>query len=131
MAVFSLRYYIDLLEARAQERDMSPWPINVEPLFTETFQEMVGERANLEEKLTQFVAQKTPDPLSRRFGQYDRPFTGPAIKGFQHCHLAPNVVLIYTLSKRKINLIMVCSHSEVEGKRIKITAKRIAPYNPK
>jgi mRNA-degrading endonuclease YafQ of YafQ-DinJ toxin-antitoxin module len=104
-----------------------PWTIAPKPLFTESFAVLLRANPRLKDKLAQFTAAKLPDPLQQRFGSHDRPFTGP-LKGFQHCHLAPDIILVYSLKGRVINLLFCCQHADTEGKRMKATAKKLAAY---
>lgn len=121
MAQRSLRRFIDLIE------NQQPWGITRTAIFDESLRDNLKEYPDLKERLLRFIEQKSPNPLQTRYGKHDRPFTGPLV-GFAHCHLRPDAILIYTLANRCINLIMMCSHSEIEGKRMKSTRKKLSAY---
>lgn len=88
---------------------------------------MMARVPDLDTKLARFLAIKLPNPLSRDalFGKHDRPFTGPLV-GYWHCHMAADAILIYRLRDRSVQLMLICQHGEIEGKRLKATARRLA-----
>jgi mRNA-degrading endonuclease YafQ of YafQ-DinJ toxin-antitoxin module len=73
---------------------------------------------DLREKLKKFLTVKRDDPLRSRYGKHDGPFaTGTPLAGYMHCHLRDDAILIYTLKNRNINLLLICNHADIEGKR--------------
>jgi mRNA-degrading endonuclease YafQ of YafQ-DinJ toxin-antitoxin module len=115
----ALRAYIDLIEAAQQ-----PWGISRTPLFDESFQRLRTKYPDLGERLQRFIDIKLPDPITARAGKHDRPFTAMLV-GFWHCHLAPDAILIYRLANRSIQLVLVCQHADIEGKRLRQTARKL------
>ena len=82
---------------------------------------------DLKEKLKKFLEVKKSDPLRGRYGKHDGPFaTGTPLAGYMHCHLRDDAILIYTMKNRNINLLLICSHAEIEGKRIKQVSALLA-----
>lgn len=124
MALYDLRYFIDLIEGKNRERDLSPWEISVTPLFAPSLMLQIKRYSDLKEKLDKFVEVKKENPLIAKFGRNDYPFTG-ALVGFWHAHLKEDAIIIYNLKNRCINLICVVSHTEIEGRREKQVLKQI------
>lgn len=52
-----------------------------------------------------------------------------ALKGIRECHLAGDILLLYTHSSDDIRLLRVCSHDEIKGKRGTEMAKRLKALN--
>jgi mRNA-degrading endonuclease YafQ of YafQ-DinJ toxin-antitoxin module len=78
-------------------------------------------------KLNKFVETKIRDPLTARYGKHDRRMIGD-LTGFWHCHLRDDAVLIYSLSQRVMTLVYLAPHAEIEGKRLKMTARRLSQF---
>jgi mRNA-degrading endonuclease YafQ of YafQ-DinJ toxin-antitoxin module len=123
VACLSIRHYIDLIEA-AQD-----WGISQSPVFAQSLADNMRIFPDLKEKLAKFVQVKLPNPIgpNARYGKHDSPMTGPLV-GFYHCHLRDDAILIYNLVNRCVNLVIIVSHAEIEGKRAKLTGKKIKPY---
>jgi mRNA-degrading endonuclease YafQ of YafQ-DinJ toxin-antitoxin module len=126
MAGSALRYLIDLIEAA-----QAPWGISKTTLFDDSLQTMLARVPDLRDRLKRFIAIKLPNPLSPHAlaGKHDRPFTAVLV-GFWHCHLAADAILIYRLDRHTVQLVMLCQHAEIEGKRQKSVAKRLAMLEP-
>lgn len=124
MAGEALRHFIDLIEAA-----QAPWGISQSPIFVASLDENLRIFPDLKEKLAKFTSVKLPNPVApqARYGKHDSPMTGPLV-GFWHCHLRDDAILIYNFANRCVNLVCIVSHAEIEGKRAKLTGKRIAPY---
>lgn len=124
MAGERLRTLIDLIEAA-----QSPWGISQSPIFADSLVEHQRVFPDLKEKLAKFVSVKLPNPLAphAKYGKHDSPMTGPLV-GFWHCHLRDDAILVYNFNNRCVNLVVIVSHAEIEGKRAKLTGKRIAPF---
>jgi mRNA-degrading endonuclease YafQ of YafQ-DinJ toxin-antitoxin module len=116
-----LRSFIDLVEGS------QVWNVTRTPIFDQSVKDTLRIFPDLGEKLAKFLDVKGENPLRNRYGKHDGPMTGP-LAGFLHCHLRDDAILIYTLKNRCINLILVCSHAEIEGKRLKLSAKRLSTY---
>jgi mRNA-degrading endonuclease YafQ of YafQ-DinJ toxin-antitoxin module len=117
-----IRSIIDLIEAA-----QAPWTISKTPAFDASIQVMLPKVHDLRERLQRFIDIKLPNPLAAtaRAGKNDRPFTALLV-GFWHCHLAPDAILIYRLANHSIQLILVCQHADIEGKRLQQMGKRLA-----
>ncbi len=122
MALQSLRHYIDLIE----DVQAGPWGITKTALFDETFSSMLTKVPDLRERLKKFIEVKSPNPMMNRYGKNDGPFTHSQLRGILHCHLAPDAILLYRLLNRTIQLMMVCQHADIEGRRLKQTIRRLA-----
>lgn len=79
---------------------------------------------DLKDKLDKFLSIKRDDPVQNRYGKHDRRMVGD-LAGFWHCHLRDDAVLIYQLHGRTMTLVYIAPHAEIEGKRLKQTAKRL------
>ncbi len=111
------------------EAAQAAWQISQSPIFAPSLVEHLRVFPDLKEKLAKFTQVKLPNPLEpgARYGKHDGPFTGPLV-GFFHCHLRDDAILIYRLVNRCVHLIAIVSHAEIEGKRHKQTAKRLAAF---
>lgn len=121
-----IRQWLDLLEAIE-----TPWVIARGRLFDQSLEQMATKVPDLRERLARFATVKLPNPLSREavFGKHDTAFT--LMPGFRHCHLAPDAILIYRLVGRCVQLVLICQHHDIEGKRIRALGKRLAEgYQP-
>jgi len=79
---------------------------------------------DLREKLRKFLDTKIADPIQSKYGKHDRRMRGD-LSGFHHCHLRDDAVLIYEITAKALKLVYVSAHAEIEGKRLKITARRL------
>ncbi len=124
MACETLRYFIDLVEGA-----QTPWGISRSPVFDDSLTNHERVFPDLNEKLAKFINVKLPNPIAptARYGKHDSPMTGPLV-GFFHCHLRDDAILIYRLRNRTVYLVAIVSHSEIEGKRAKLTGKKLAPF---
>jgi mRNA-degrading endonuclease YafQ of YafQ-DinJ toxin-antitoxin module len=100
------------------------WAVERSDLFGESLAKMTITFPDLREKLDKFLEIKREDPIRARYGKHDRRMTGD-LAGFWHCHLRDDAVLIYQLSGKTMTLIYIAPHAEIEGKRLKQTAKRL------
>lgn len=104
----------------------SQWNISESPLFRESLTRNTVIFADLPQKLEKFLEVKLQNPLSSRYGKHDSPCRpGSALEGFHHCHLRDDAILIYQLKERRVHLVYIAPHAEIEGKRLKQTAKRL------
>ncbi len=122
-----MRNMMEIVEGRVA--DTRPWAIERVPLFKETHDKARTVFPDIDSKLEKFIDLKLPNPIdpSRRFGKHDSPFSA-LLKGFWHCHLRDDAVLIYKLQDRKIKLIAVVPHADMERSRLRLLAKKLAPY---
>lgn len=103
------------------------WETTRSPVFQGSLERHSVVFKDLPEKLDRFIDIKTSDPLNARYGKHDGPMTGP-LKGFSHAHLRDDAIVLYHMKGRKLNLIAVVSHAEVEGKRCLKFAERMKQY---
>lgn len=109
------------------EAPIKTFGLSKSPEFDESFKKHVKVFPDLGEKLKKFIDLKTNDPLNSKYGKHDGPFkSGTPLAGFSHCHLRDDAVLIYSLKNQTVNLILIVSHSEMEGKSTMKLAKRIS-----
>jgi mRNA-degrading endonuclease YafQ of YafQ-DinJ toxin-antitoxin module len=104
------------------------WPMIKSPVFQESLDRNAIIFPDLHEKLERFAEVKSDDPLRNRYGKHDSPMNG-RLKGFYHAHLRDDAILIYKLKDKAVNLVYVCPHSEIEGKRCGKTAEKLSAYN--
>jgi mRNA-degrading endonuclease YafQ of YafQ-DinJ toxin-antitoxin module len=124
-----LRALIDLIEGKKNKAPQQPWSVQPSTLFAESLVKVRRIFPDIDEKLKKFTAVKLPNPLdpNARYGKHDRPMTGP-LAGFMHCHLRDDAILIYTLQNRTLNLIIVVSHDEIDGGKLRPMAARLKPF---
>lgn len=103
------------------------WPVTTSPVFQDSLDRNTIIFNDLPKKLDRFIDIKGDDPLRSRYGKHDSPMTGP-FKGFYHTHLRDDAILIYKIKDQAINLVYVCPHSEIEGKRSRKTMERLSVY---
>lgn len=116
-----IRALIDLIEAV-----QAPWGVSKTPLFDPSMQTMLPKVPDLRDRLQRFINIKLPNPIDphAKAGKHDRPFTHVLV-GFWHTHLAPDAILIYRLINRTIQLVAVCQHADIEGRRLEQMAKKL------
>lgn len=100
------------------------WAVARSDLFNDSLARQSVVFPDLGDKLNKFLETKKDDPINARYGKHDRRLTGD-LAGFWHCHLRDDAILIYRLSGRTMTLVYVSAHAEIEGKRLKQTAKRL------
>jgi mRNA-degrading endonuclease YafQ of YafQ-DinJ toxin-antitoxin module len=103
------------------------WSVEKSELFDDSFRRMQVIFTDLEEKLEKFIKAKVADPIYSKYGKHDRRMVGH-LAGFHHCHLRDDAVLIYSLNQRTITLVCVTPHAEIEGKRLKMMARRLSAF---
>ena len=122
MAAEALRFYIDLIEAA----QAPPWrAAAVGPYFKASLDAMEKKYPDLLARLDRFIDVKVPNPLAAKYGKTDGPFSD-YLRGFWHCHLAPDAILIYRLRNRTVELALICQHDDLSRKRIKTLDKQLA-----
>jgi mRNA-degrading endonuclease YafQ of YafQ-DinJ toxin-antitoxin module len=106
---------------------LEKWAIVKSAIFDESLARMKITFHDLSEKLDKFTQTKISDPIWRKYGKHDRRLTGK-LTGLHHCHLRDDAVLIYRLGQKCIMLICILPHSEIEGRRLALTADRLSKY---
>ena len=106
------------------EGSKSVWTVERSELFDDSLNRAATVFSDLRDKLDKFLVIKIDDPIQNRYGKHDRRMTGD-LAGFWHCHLRDDAVLIYQLSGKTMTLVYIAPHAEIEGKRLKQTAKRL------
>lgn len=122
----------DLLE---KINPVQAWGITRSNIFEDSLKRSMqnsrgGGYTDLPQKIAKFLEVKIQNPLSNTYGKHDRPMTGE-LSGFWHCHLREDAILIYNLVNHCINLVYIVNHSEMEGKELKRTSKKLSPFNLK
>ena len=102
----------------------SNWKTVKSDLFDESLSRMSVTFPDLSGKLDKFLSIKSTDPLNSKYGKHDRRMIGD-LAGFYHAHLRDDAVLIYSLAKQVMTLVVITTHAEIEGKRLKLTARRL------
>lgn len=102
----------------------SKWAVDRSELFDASLARQSIVFPDLQDKLNKFLETKLDDPIQRRYGKHDRRMTND-LAGFWHCHLRDDAVLIYRLAGKVMTLVYIAPHAEIEGKRLKQTAKRL------
>ncbi len=103
------------------------WGVVQSDEFASSMAKMLITFPDLKRKLKKFLDAKIDDPVNNKYGKHDRRMVGD-LAGFYHCHLRDDAVLIYGLSKRVITLICVTPHAEIEGRRLRLTARRLSQF---
>ena len=113
-----IRRWLDLIEAV-----QAAWGIARGPQFEASLRQMMARVPDLPERLARFTSIKLPNPLSRDavVGKNDAALT--LLPGYWHCHLAPDAILIYRLRNRAVELVLICQHDDIQGKRIRHIAR--------
>jgi mRNA-degrading endonuclease YafQ of YafQ-DinJ toxin-antitoxin module len=121
MAGSAIRYYLDLIEAA-----QSPWGISRTNLFDTSLKAMLAKVPDLRDRLKRFIDIKIPNPIGSQalVGKHDRPFTAE-LAGFWHCHLAKDLILIYRLHARSVQLVLLCQHAEIEGRHLQTMSRKL------
>lgn len=115
---------------KAPLNDSAPapsWDISMSPIFEESLRRNTTVFRDLPQKLEKFVQLKVADPVRNKYGKHDRPMKGD-LSGFWHAHLRDDAVVIWNLRNRCVNLVYIACHAEIEGKRLKLTERKLAPY---
>jgi addiction module RelE/StbE family toxin len=82
--------------------------------------------ANVGQALNDFVRAKAKIPPDQLPGKMrDHKLDGP-LSQYKECHLASDVLLIYTHEKDTVTLYAVCTHKNIHGKAGKTMAKTLA-----
>lgn len=103
-----------------------PWAVDVtSAIFRQSVRDFKAIYPDVEERVFRFIKVKSDDPLNTRYGNNDAPMSshGP-FAGYMHAHLAPDLLILYTLKNRTLNLVALCQHADTEGKRAKNAARR-------
>jgi len=133
MAGQDIRRYLGLIDAALtawdllDEAESGPWTFYHTDLFDQTMATLRRQYPDLPARIGAVLKQKLPNPLApeAKFGRHDGPLT--FLPGYRHCHLAYDALLIYRLvSGRRLELSAVGRHEDIEGKRAKGLAKRLA-----
>jgi mRNA-degrading endonuclease YafQ of YafQ-DinJ toxin-antitoxin module len=114
-----IRGYINLINESLDEAKNNE-PVEFGVVMGSKFEESLKKHErvfpDLREKLKKFIEVKKDNPIQGRYGKHDSPFsTGTPLAGYMHCHLRDDAILIYTMKNRNINLLLVCSHAEIDG----------------
>lgn len=124
-----IRRLISLVESFLFEKPKQPsaaFGLSKSSEFDESLKRNMRIFPDLREKLEKFIELKLADPLNSKYGKHDGPFkAGTPLAGFNHCHLRDDAVLIYTMRNRTLNLVLICTHAEMEGKNTMKLSKKL------
>ena len=94
--------------------------------FKESYGALVATRPAIKEKFRTFLEFKTSIPprvLPAGFKDHE---LGDRLKGYRECHLAGDILVVYTLKNNLLSLLMICTHDELRGGREKDLARRLS-----
>jgi addiction module RelE/StbE family toxin len=80
----------------------------------------------IKETLTEFNEAKRKIPPARLPDKMRDHVLDGKLKGIRECHLAPDVLMLYTHKDDVVTLLLVCQHDDIKGDKGKETAKTIA-----
>jgi mRNA-degrading endonuclease YafQ of YafQ-DinJ toxin-antitoxin module len=98
----------------------------VRELFRGSYKKYLATNPDIKEAMTEFNRCKRAKPAEQLPGRMsDHKLDGP-LKGIMDCHLDNDVILLYKpLANGAVELLLVCNHSDIKGKKATTTAKRI------
>lgn len=100
--------------------------IGFKPGFKEDFESLKADNPVIGDRLKAFLEYKTcvpPKLLPHGMNDHD---LGGRLKGYRECHLAGDILLIYTLKDHALTVYCLCDHSQLGGNREKALKKRLA-----
>ena len=103
------------------------WSVVQSHAFEESMAKMLITFPDLKQKLQKFIEAKIDDPINLKYGKHDRRMVGE-LAGFHHCHLRDDAVLIYGLARRVMTLVYITPHADIEGRRLRQTARRLSQF---
>lgn len=99
--------------------------VRATPEFIEAFKALKVSRPAIKDKHATFVTFKTSiPPKTLPAGMSDHEL-GDRLMGYRECHLAGDVLLIYTLRDDELHELLICTHDELKGGRERALAKRL------
>ena len=93
--------------------------------FGDSYRPFLKLDPDIKERLTEFNVAKREIPPKRLPQLFeDHALTGN-LKGVRECHLAHDILLLYTHEDDVVRLILVCSHDDMYGTKAKGLKKKI------
>ena len=95
------------------------------PGFPAEFQKFAAQDPSIKDTMAEFKKRKSqipPQPLPG--GMRDHKLDGP-LADYKECHLAGDILLIYTHANDVVTLCAVCTHADIDGKKTTKMAKVI------
>ena len=91
-------------------------------LFIESFHEHYRYTASIEERLRDFIKAKEQRPPDKFANEHP---LNPPFDGLRECHLAGDSCLVFKDKGDIVQLLCICTHDELRGKKAKALAKRL------
>jgi addiction module RelE/StbE family toxin len=93
--------------------------------FGDSYRKFFKLNPDIKDRLTEFNAAKREIPPRRLNEMFDDHALVGNLKGVRECHLAHDILILYTHEDDLVRLILVCSHDDMEGTKAKALKKRI------
>jgi mRNA interferase YafQ len=97
----------------------------VSKAYRATWDEYYKFNPNIIDNLTLFNRAKRKIPPERLPDKMQDHVLGGALQGIRECHLADDILLLYTHERDLVYLLLVCNHRDIKGPKAKEMAKRI------
>jgi mRNA interferase YafQ len=94
--------------------------------FKESYRKLKKSNPEIKKSIkifNEYKREKPPKALPN--DMKDHALKGKSWAGYRECHLAPDILLIYTHEKDVVTLLKIYSHDEIMGKRGKRNIKTI------
>ena len=99
------------------------WAISEE--YTDSWVKYKKDDLKIRERLTEFNTCKRAIPPRRLPDQmHDHKLKGQ-LDGIRECHLAKNILLLYTHDSDLVNLLLVCRHADLYGPKGKALSQKL------
>jgi addiction module RelE/StbE family toxin len=95
--------------------------------FRQSYKDFVAIDPSIQSEMTEFNKNKRlipPQPLPLKFK--DHTLKG-VLDGIRECHLAHDILLLYTHSNDIVRLLLVCDHRDMKGTRGQSLQRRLKP----
>lgn len=109
------------MAAQKKEREVVFRP---KPGFKERYEAFCQEDPSIELTVKEFRDRKAERPPGRLPAKMKDHKSDGALKGIKECHLAGDILLVYTHENDVVDLLDVCRHTGLSGKKGKALRKR-------
>jgi addiction module RelE/StbE family toxin len=110
------------MAAQKKEREVIFRP---KPGFKERYEAFLKEDPSIEDSMKEFRDRKAEIPPGRLPEKMKDHKLDGKLKGIKECHLAADILLVYTHENDAVDLLDVCRHSGLKGKKGKALSKRV------
>jgi mRNA interferase YafQ len=93
--------------------------------FGDSYRDFLKGNADIRDRLTEFNAAKRQIPPARLPEMFKDHALKGTLDGLRECHLAHDILLLYTHNNDLVRLILVCDHDEMSGTKAKGFKKRV------